>query len=164
MPDQITTRRDLLRGCAGGLGALALGGLPSSASASRNDDTDTTERAMDENIYWLLEMSVKPGQTDASKALMEEMIGATRESEPGTLNYEWYLYENEGTCHIYERYRDSAAVMAHLGNFGERFAERFLAVLEPTRLAVYGDPSDEVAEALGGFGAVFHPPTAGFAR
>ena len=164
MPHSTTTRRDLLRGCAGGLGALALGGLPPNARASRDDDTHTTERAMKENIHWLLEMNIKPGQTDASKALMKEMIAATRESEPGTLNYEWYLDEREGVCHIHERYRDSAAVMVHLGNFGERFAERFLAAFEPLRLSVYGDPSDEAAEALSGFGAIFHAPTAGFAR
>lgn len=164
MPDPISTRRDVLRGCAGGLGAIAIGGLPSAARARRRDDNDTAERAMNENIHWLLEMKIKPGRTDATKALMEEMIAATREDEPGALNYEWYVDETEGSCHVYERYADSAAVMTHLGNFGEKFAERFLAVLEPTRLAVYGDPSDEVAEALSGFGAAFHPPTAGFAR
>ena len=46
----------------------------------------------------------------------------------------------------------------------ERFAERFLASLEPTRLAVYGEPDEAASEALAGFGAAFHRPTAGFSR
>ena len=165
MPDPMLTRRDAILVCASGLGALALGALPPNARASRkNDHTRTEERAMNENIHWLLELNVKPGELAAARALMEEMIAATRESEPGTLNYEWYLDENESVCHIHERYADSAAVMTHLENFGAKFADRFLAALEPTRFTVYGDPSDEAAEALGGFGAVFHSPTAGFVR
>ena len=63
---------------------------------------------------------------------------------PGTLNYEWFIDADGKNGQIYERYADSAATMTHLGAFGEKFAERFMAVLEPTRLLVYGDPSDEV--------------------
>lgn len=54
--------------------------------------------------------------------------------------------------------------MLHLGNFGEKFVDRFLGMLEPIRLMVYGNPSEEAAVALGGFGAVVNLPTAGFAR
>lgn len=119
---------------------------------------------MNDHIFWLLELSVKDGEMDNVKTLMADMVAATQADEPGALNYEWFVDEGDNTIHVYERYADSDAVMVHLGNFGEKFADRFLATMEPTRLMVYGNPSDEVTEALTGFGAVFHPPTAGFAR
>ncbi len=119
---------------------------------------------MSDQVYWLLEVSVKPGQTDTFKALMNEMVEATRANEPDTLNYEWSLSEDGATCHLYERYADSAAAMTHLASFGANFDERFLAVLDPTRFTVYGSPSAEVRDALGAFGAAYMTSAAGFAR
>lgn len=67
-------------------------------------------------------------------------------------------------CHICEKYSDSAAALAHLGNFGANVAERFLELFAPTSFHVYGEPSDEVRGVLDGFGAVYLGPLGGFAR
>ena len=69
-----------------------------------------------------------------------------------------------GSQHIYERYADSDAAVVHLGNFGAKFAERFLQCFEPTDLYVYGEPSDEARAALDGFGAVYLGTFGGFSR
>ncbi len=119
---------------------------------------------MSDHVYWILELAVKPGQADAFKALMNEMVEATQANEPDALNYEWTLSADGATCHIHERYADSAATMTHLASFGANFAERFLAAVEPTRFTVYGNPNAEVRGALDGFGAVYMTPAAGFAR
>ncbi len=119
---------------------------------------------MSDNIYWILELSVKPGEADNFKALMNEMVAATQADEPEALNYEWTFSEDGSTCHLHERYADSAATLAHLGTFGANFAERFLAAVDPTRFTVYGNPSAELREALGAFGPTYMTPTAGFAR
>ena len=119
---------------------------------------------MGKDVYWNLELAVKPGELENVKALMSEMVESANTNEPGTLSYEWSVSENGEACHIFERYTDSAAVMTHLGTFKEKFMERFLALLEPERLLVYGSPSDEAKEALSGFGAVFMTPIGGFAR
>jgi hypothetical protein len=66
--------------------------------------------------------------------------------------------------HLYERFADSAATLAHLGTFGEKFAGRFLAAVDPTRLTVMGSPSDEAKAALSGFGPTYLGPFGGFAR
>jgi len=66
--------------------------------------------------------------------------------------------------HSYEQYADSGAVLAHLSTFGEKFAERLLTAVDPTRLVVYGDPTDQAREALDAFGALYMKPFAGFAR
>ena len=119
---------------------------------------------MSDNVHWVLELEIKQGELDNFKALMNEMVEATRANEPGTMNYEWFIGADESSCHLYERYADSAATMTHLGSFGQNFAERFMAAVTPTRLVVYGDPNDEVRAALSAFGAVHMAQIGGFAR
>jgi len=108
-------------------------------------------------------MSVRDGSLDDAKALAAEMVEATR-SEPGALTYEYFLSDDGASCHTYERYADSEAVMAHLGNFGANFADRFMACFEPTSFSVYGPASGEVREALDAFGAVYLGTLDGFSR
>jgi quinol monooxygenase YgiN len=118
---------------------------------------------MDGHVSWLLEVAVKPGEVGNFRALMEEMVDSTR-SEPGTVIYEFSINDDESVVHIYERYSDSAATMTHLKVFGEKFADRFLAAIQPGRFEVYGAPSDEVREAVTGFGPAYMKPFGGFAR
>lgn len=119
---------------------------------------------MSDSVSWLLEFAVKDGQLGNFKSLMKEMVEATKSNEPNTLNYEWFIDADGKNGQIYERYADSAATMSHLGAFGETFAERFMAVLDPARLVVYGDPNDEVKAALAPFGPVYMEQIGGFTR
>jgi quinol monooxygenase YgiN len=112
----------------------------------------------------MLELKIKPGELGNLKQLIPEMVESASTNEPGTLDYEWFFDAGETTCHIWERYTNSAAAMIHLGNFGEKFAERFMDALEPTRFTVYGSPSAEVQEALAPFGVAYMVPVAGFKR
>jgi quinol monooxygenase YgiN len=105
-------------------------------------------------VAWLLELAVNPGQFDAVWALMEEMVASTR-AEPGALGYAWFVGEENRTVALYERYADSAAVLAHMATFGERFAPRFLAAMAPSRLTVFGDPSEEARQALDGLNPTY---------
>ena len=118
---------------------------------------------MPNTVSWNLQMSVREGRLDDARELMDEMVSATRE-EPGTQGYEWFLSGDGTACHINERYADSEAAIAHLGNFGSKFAERFLACFEPTSFSVYGDPTAEARAALDGFGAVYLGWFGGFSR
>ena len=119
---------------------------------------------MSDSVHWVIELDVKDGQLDAFKALAQEMSEATQANEPGASHYEWFVSEDGKVVHIYERYVDSAATMIHLQTFGEKFAERFLACVNPTRFTVYGDPSAEVRDALAGFGAAHMTQFDGYAR
>ena len=118
---------------------------------------------MSDTVSWNLQMSVREGQLSEARELMAEMVESTR-GEPGTLGYEWFLGAGGTVCHIHERYADSDAVMVHLGNFGAKFAERFLQCFEPTDLYVYGEPSDEARAALDALGAVYLGTFGGFSR
>ena len=79
---------------------------------------------MSENIHWLLEVAILPGKLEDFRSVVRDLIAAT-EPEPGTFDYEWYFNADNTACHIYERYRDSAALIKHVEGF-HRFAERFM--------------------------------------
>ncbi len=119
---------------------------------------------MSEHVYWIIEAEVNDGKLQELKDLMVEMSQATKDDEPGALNYEWSLSADEKTCHIFERYTDSAATMVHMGNFGSKFAKRFMGVLKPFRCTLYGNPSEQVCKAMAPLGAVQMSSAAGFSR
>lgn len=119
---------------------------------------------MTKQIQWLLEMNVRDDDIDAVEQLVDEMVEATRANEPGALIYEYYLSEDRSRCSVVERYADSAAVMVHLKNFEDHFAERFFALFEPSLFRVYGPADDDVRHALGSLGATFDIGVGGFIR
>ena len=105
-------------------------------------------------VAWLLEVAVNPGQLETVRALMDEMVASTR-AEPGARGYVWFVGQDGGVVALYERYADSAAALAHLATFGETFAQRFLSLMTPTRVTVFGAPTDEARQALSGFNPTY---------
>ncbi len=118
---------------------------------------------MSDVVSWVVDHSIKSGQLENFKALVEELVQSTR-NEPNTLAYEWFLSEDNSSCHSCERFADSAAALLHLGTFGEKFAHRFMPLVDIKQFTVYGSPNDEVKALLGGFGATFMGQLNGFAR
>jgi quinol monooxygenase YgiN len=118
---------------------------------------------MDAEVSWLYELAVKPGQLDSFRTLMAELTDSAR-AEPGTFLYEWSLSDDGNVAHVREGYADSAATLAHLATFRETAGQRFRAAATPTRLVVYGNPSEQVREALAILQPVYMSAFAGFAR
>lgn len=114
-------------------------------------------------VSWVVEVDVKPGELENFRALMGEMVENTKK-EPGTLAYEWFISDDGKSCHIYERYADSAATLTHLAGFGSKWAERFMGCVDIRRLVTYGSPSAELVPALKEIGSEFLGPFGGFAR
>lgn len=114
-------------------------------------------------VSWLLRATINNGANDDFRSLMDEMVESAR-NEPGTTNYEWFIDDSESSFHVYERYADSGAAMTHIGNFGAKFAERFMSLVEITEMTVYGEPSDDVRQALAGLGSNFYGILGGFSR
>ena len=118
---------------------------------------------MGDEVSWLLELAVRPGGLDELPALMNEMVESTR-AESSTLGYEWFVSDDGGVVHLRERYADSAAAITHLAAFEEKFAGRFWATVDRTRLTVFGTPSDELRRMLVGSGPTYLRFLGGFAR
>ena len=118
---------------------------------------------MDKQVSWIIEVAVKPGQLDNFRKLMDEMVESTQ-AEPETLSYDWFVSADGSAVHIYERYADSEALVTHITGFGEKFAERFLSMVDPVKFTVYGEPSAEAREAMSGFSPTYLGTFGGFVR
>jgi quinol monooxygenase YgiN len=118
---------------------------------------------MSEEVSWHVELAIKPGKLEDLRALTDEMVAATR-LEPGTLNYQRFVTDNGEFLHIYERYANCEAALAHLKNFTARFGERYSALVERRRFVLFGAPSGELRGFLDQFGTVYARPFGGFAE
>ncbi len=106
-------------------------------------------------ISWVFEAAIKPDGVDDYRALGREITADNEAAEPGQMIFEWFIDDHD--VHIYERYVDSAAAVSHVQRFVANFAERFLSLCTPTRMSVYGEPSDELKETIAGFNPLFRP-------
>ncbi|ETX01185.1 MAG: hypothetical protein ETSY1_08360 [Candidatus Entotheonella factor] len=118
---------------------------------------------MGDEISWQVELAVKPGELDNFRALTRDMV-AFAKSEPGVLVYERFVSEDGQTVFVYERFVDSAAAVAHLTAFGERYGERFGRLVERKWFRVCGTPSDELRGILDPLGATYVSLFDGFSR
>jgi quinol monooxygenase YgiN len=116
-----------------------------------------------EEIYWVVTCAVQPGRLADFKQVVAELVAAAKE-EPGTLAYEYSVDAGQGTVHIFERYRDSNAVVSHVTQTFAPFAERFLALVRVSSFVVYGAPSADAQRALAGFNPTYMTPFDGFTR
>jgi len=118
---------------------------------------------MDKQVSWLIELAVKPGQLENFRALKDEMVAST-ETEAETLSYDWWVSADGSAVHIYERYADSAALVRHITGFKQKFAERFLTMVDPGRFTVYGEPDDAARGEMADFNPTYLGNFGGFAR
>ena len=110
---------------------------------------------MDE-IRGFARMQLEQGQVEEFKRLAAELIATMRAEDTGTLQFEIFLSPDESECVIYERYRDSEAVIEHGGHVGEIMQAILATVSGPS--ALLGEPSAELAAmTTGGTVTVFGP-------
>jgi quinol monooxygenase YgiN len=112
---------------------------------------------MTHEIAWHVELAVRPGQLESFRELTVEMVDFAT-NEPGVLAYERFVSADGGTVHVYERYENAAAAIAHLRNFASQFAGRFSALADRKRFTVFGVPNPELEAMLDPLGAVYLTP------
>jgi quinol monooxygenase YgiN len=117
---------------------------------------------MSSEVSWVFEAAVKPDAVDDYAALAREITADNQAAEPGQLNFEWYLDGHD--VHIYERYADSPAAVLHVQRFVTNFGPQFLSMCTPTRMSVYGEPSEELRTALTGFNPRYLGTVTGYTR
>ena len=117
---------------------------------------------MGNQVSWLVELAVKPGQLDNFQALTGEMVESSS-GESGVLSYQRFVSEDGKIVYAYERYADSVAALAHLQTFEKTFGGRFNVTVDRRRFTVFGNPTDELRRALDRFGATYLRPFGDFA-
>lgn len=118
---------------------------------------------MDKELFWVFTLELKPGQLNAFKTMVSEIVPLARQ-EPGTLAYQWSLNHDQSIAHIYERYSDSDAFVAHVEQTFGAFAERFMSMVNVLSLVVYGEPDAACRKALDTFNASYMTLLDGFSR
>lgn len=118
---------------------------------------------MSGQISWHVELEVKPGLMDAFRTLTREMVHATK-NEPGVLAYERFIGDDNQSIHIFERYIDCAAAVAHLLTFVHAYAKRFANLVERKRFTVFGTPTPELKQLLDPLRAQYFARLDGFSR
>lgn len=98
------------------------------------------------------------GKRDEYLRLAEQADALVAANEPGTLQYDLFINDDQTECMIVERYRDSEAAMEHAANVGHLFADVF-ATVSLVHGELLGDLSDELRAKLAGSEApvVFAP-------
>ena len=90
-------------------------------------------------------LRIHDGMLDEFKDVAGRCMRSVREQDTGTSQYDWFLSPDESECIVRETYRDSAALLEHIGNLGETMGA-LLGVCD-MELEVCGSPSPELAEA-----------------
>ena len=116
---------------------------------------------MFENIGWIVEAKIKEGQHEAFEAVMKDLVEATAKEE-GTLNYQYYV-SKDGDVLVYERFKDVEAAQTHVDTW-DRYADRWIAAAEPTRMVHLGDLPVALRERHAALDPLLLLPFGGFAR
>jgi quinol monooxygenase YgiN len=112
-------------------------------------------------VYWVFTVTVD--QMDKFKHLIPTLVAATAK-EPGALQFEFNIGDDQKTVDIFERYADSKAALFHQSESFGPHAEEFFTVAKLTRWVIYGTPSDEFKKANADFHPIYTKPLDGFVR
>jgi quinol monooxygenase YgiN len=111
------------------------------------------EHMMDE-IQVTARLAIHDGKFENFKDVARTCLVSVREKDTGTLQYDWFLNEDQAVCTVRERYQDSDAVLQHVANLGDTLGE--LLAVSVLSLEVYGAPSSELLNALEGMDVSVH--------
>jgi quinol monooxygenase YgiN len=116
---------------------------------------------LSEQVYWVFTVTVD--QMDKFTPLIPKLAGAT-EKEPGALQFECNIGDDQKTVEFFERYMNSKAALLHQSKSFAPFSKEFFAVAKLTRWVIYGAPSDEFKKANADFHPIYMTPLDGFVR
>jgi quinol monooxygenase YgiN len=83
-----------------------------------------------EQVYWVFTVTVD--QMDKFTPLIPKLVAAT-EKEPGALQFECNIGDDQKTVDFFERYTDSKAALFHQTESFAPFSKEFFAVAKLTR-------------------------------
>ena len=116
----------------------------------------------DQSVYTIFKANVPEGAVERLVEVAAAMSELTS-SEPGAIAYEWSLSEDQRRLHVYERFVDSEAGLAHLENAGPELS-KLLEIVTLEEIECYGPASDELRDAISGFPVKFLRRFEGFHR
>jgi quinol monooxygenase YgiN len=98
-----------------------------------------------------VDVSINEGELENFKKVAAELIGIC-DSDPGALEYEFFLSADGKHCRVKEKYVDSDALLAHLAATGPVLS-KLGPICKNERFEIYGDPGPKVTEMAPQLGA-----------
>ena len=92
---------------------------------------------------WIVEAKIRDGKQDDFKNVVAEIVHDSS-AEEGTLNYQYFV-SAEGDVLVLERFCDIASADQHIDTW-EKYADRWVAAAEPTRMVHLGQIPDQLRE------------------
>jgi quinol monooxygenase YgiN len=91
-------------------------------------------------------LKIHAGRLDDFRRLAAKCAEVARSKDTGTLQYELYFNGDNTECLVFERYRDSAALLEHFENLGDTMT----ALLQTCSASgeICGTPSQQLIERL----------------
>jgi quinol monooxygenase YgiN len=96
------------------------------------------------------------GKVEEFKRLSAQVMDIVRAKDTGTLRYEIYFNDDQSECVVYERYRDSEAVIEHATHVGDLMGAIFATGSVSGELL--GEPSAELTAMTAGSGVSLFKP------
>ncbi len=93
-------------------------------------------------------LKIHDGKLSEFKELAGQCIDSIKANEPNTMKFDWFFNADETECVIKEEYRDSDAMLVHLGNLGALLGK--LLQISDMTLELYGNPSEKLRATLAG--------------
>jgi quinol monooxygenase YgiN len=117
-------------------------------------------------IQFRAEFTIQEGKIEEYRKLVQDMSRMVEANEPHTINYQFYLNEDDETkCIVYETYSNSEAVFAHMnGVASQTILPKISNVCRMSKFEVYGNPSEELQKVLTSFSPQIYNLFTGFAR
>ena len=117
---------------------------------------------MTSDIYWILKAEIREGKFEELKKLAPIFCEMTK-NEEGVIAYEWSVSADGKMLHIYERYTDSDASLAHLANISSKLPE-LMEIVAITEIECYGAATSTFKEAVKDLPMVYWENFEGFHR
>ena len=99
---------------------------------------------------------IHEGKLEEFRRLAAQCVEIVRSRDTGTVEYALFLNEAGTECFVHERYRDSAAGLAHMTNIAPMMKP--LSEICTITGEICGDPSPELREALEEAGVTIYAP------
>lgn len=111
---------------------------------------------MSTELQTFARLKINEGMLDEYKRLSALCMESVRTKDTGTLQYETYFSPDNTECLVFERYRDSEALIEHFKNLGDLY-DQVLATCSGAG-EVCGNASPELVELLKGSPVAVYKP------
>jgi quinol monooxygenase YgiN len=88
-------------------------------------------------------MKIQPGQLEGFKAQAAEILRITREKDPKTLRYDWFIKEDGTECAVHEAYLNEQGLFEHNMHVLEARTILFRDFAFDHRMTVFGAVSQQ---------------------